>query len=278
MPENINGSPFALETNGLSKKFGSFTAVRELNLKIKRGEVYGLLGPNGAGKTTAIKLMCGLLEKSDGKISVLGKEVPDKSVAPRIGYMPQEMALYVGLTVHENIAFFGEIYGLSHRDIKRREKELLSFIGLEKWRDSLVANLSGGMKHRVSLVCTLVHEPELLFLDEPTVGVDPELRASFWEYFGSLREKGITILITTHYMDEAQHCGRIGMMRNGALIAEGTPSELMQETGAKSLEDTFLHYSRKNKNGKMNAESSDCIDSNGSADAAPGRPHEEEGA
>jgi ABC-2 type transport system ATP-binding protein len=159
--------------------------------------------------------------------------------------MPQETALYLDLSVHHNLSLYGELYGLSGRRIAEREKELLRFIALEKWKDAPVANLSGGMKHRVSLACSMIHEPELLFLDEPTVGVDPELRASFWEYFTSLKQAGVTIVLTTHYMDEAQHCDMIGLVRQGKLIAEGTPGDVTRRTNTANLEDAFLALSRR---------------------------------
>lgn len=240
--QNSRTSP-AFELKELTKKYGNFAAVDKLNLRVERGIIYGLLGPNGSGKTTTIKALCGLLRPSEGEVYVLGKKVPDRSIAPLIGYMPQETALYLGLTVHQNMGLYGEVFGLDARRISEREKELLTFINLEKWRDKLVANLSGGMKHRVSLACALIHQPDLLFLDEPTVGIDPELRVSFWDYFTRLKEKGITILITTHYLDEAHHCDKIGLLREGKLIAEGTPRELLQITGTSSLEDAFLKFS-----------------------------------
>ena len=234
----------SIQTRGLTKRYGKFTAVDSLDLQVRAGEVYGLLGPNGAGKTTTIKMLCGLLKRTSGEAYLLGKSVPDKGISAMLGYMPQETALYVGLTVHQNLAFFGRVFGLSRAEIAERERELLEFIDLEKWRNELVMNLSGGMKHRVSLACSLIHRPPLLFLDEPTVGVDPELRASFWDYFEDVRNAGTTILITTHYMDEANHCGRVGFMRGGRLIAEGEPSEILREAGTTSLEDAFLALSR----------------------------------
>lgn len=234
-----------IKTVKLEKTFGDFRALDGLDLEVRKGEVYGLLGPNGAGKTTAIKVLTGLLKKSGGDAEVLGIRIPNKDVAARIGYMPQETALYVGLTVHQNLEFFGSLFGMERARILSREAELLRFIDLERWRDELVANLSGGMKHRVSLACALIHEPEVLFLDEPTVGVDPDLRVSFWRYFSDLKSKGITILITTHYMDEAGHCDRVGFMRSGKLIAEGEPHAILKEAGTKSLEDAFLFYARR---------------------------------
>ncbi|MDY6912637.1 MAG: ABC transporter ATP-binding protein [Chloroflexota bacterium] len=235
----------AIEIRQLVKKFGAFTAVDHLDLKIGRGETYGLLGPNGSGKTTIIKILCNLLKATGGEAFLLGKRVGDLLIAPRIGYMPQETALYMDLTVHDNIRLFGEIYSMSKEEIDRKEAELLRFIDLEEWRGSTIVNLSGGMRHRVSLACSLIHDPELLFLDEPTVGVDPELRASFWAYFAALGERGITVVITTHYMDEAYCCSTIGLMRQGQLIAEGAPCEITESAGVQSLEDAFLALARR---------------------------------
>ncbi len=228
----------------LEKDFGGFKAINKLSLRVKHGEIYGLLGPNGSGKTTLIKILCGLLRPSSGEAYVLDMKVPDVRAASRIGYMPQELAMYRGLTVHENLLFYGEVFGLSKRQIDAREHALLQLIDLQTFRDTLVDQLSGGMQHRTSLACALLHEPQLLFLDEPTIGVDPDLRASFWRYFEGLRNAGVTILITTHYMDEARQCDRIGFMREGRLIAEGSPQELLELTHTDSLENAFLFYSR----------------------------------
>jgi ABC-2 type transport system ATP-binding protein len=235
---------YYVETTSLTKKFGDLTAVDKLDLTIGAGEIYGLLGPNGAGKTTLVKILCGLMTATSGEARVLGHKI-DGSIKPLIGYMPQETALYLDLTARENLTFFGKIFGLSKDKIAEREEALLKFINLEKFADTLVDNLSGGMKHRVSLACALLHEPELLFLDEPTVGIDPELRVSFWDYFSKLKEDNISMLITTHYMDEAGRCDRIGFMREGHLIAEGKPSELLELTDTTSLEDAFLEFARR---------------------------------
>jgi ABC-2 type transport system ATP-binding protein len=243
----LKNKEYVIQTSFLTKKFGDFTAIDDLNLNIRKGEIYGLLGPNGAGKTTTIRLLCGLIKASAGNASIFGKKVPDKEISSYLGYMPQETALYQGLSVKQNMEFYGEIFNLSKSRIKERIDELLKFIDLEKWKEELIGNLSGGMKHRVSLACTLIHEPEVLFLDEPTVGVDPELRVSFWEYFNSLKENGITILITTHYMDEARHCDRIGFMKSGQLIAEGEPSEILESSRKDSLEDAFLEFAKKDE-------------------------------
>lgn len=254
---------YVIETNSLTKKYGDFAVLNNLNLKIKKGEIYGLLGPNGAGKTTTIKILCGLIKSSSGEARILEKKVPDKKLAPYIGYMPQETALYMGLTISQNLEFYGSIFGLKNHIIKERINQIIQFIQLEKWKDTLVGNLSGGMQHRVSLGCTLMHQPDILFLDEPTVGVDPELRNSFWNYFNLLKDNGTTILITTHYMDEARHCDRIGFVRNGELIAEGKPEELLKISETDSLEDAFLQFSKEdiekeegNKKEKLRKQSS----------------------
>jgi ABC-2 type transport system ATP-binding protein len=239
----LKNEGYIIHTSSLTKKFGHFTALNNLNLNIQKGEIYGLLGPNGAGKTTTIRLLCGIIKSSSGNGFVLGNKIPDKTIAPNIGYMPQETALYEGLTVKQNMEFYGQIFGLQKSKISERILELLKFIDLEKWDEELVGNLSGGMKHRVSLACTLIHEPEVLFVDEPTVGVDPELRVSFWDYFNYLKKNGVSILITTHYMDEARHCDRIGFMKSGQLIVEGKPAEILEISGTDSLEDAFLKFS-----------------------------------
>lgn len=235
---------FAVRTDDLVKKFGSFTAVESLNLRIEQGEMYGLIGPNGSGKTTTIKMLCGLLKITSGSACLLGKKVPSKQIMQYIGYMPQDMAIYLDNTVFENLQLFGELYGLNKDQIAKREQELLGFVDLYDWRDELVSKLSGGMRHRASLACTLIHKPKLLFLDEPTVGVDPELRDTFWRSFDSLRKAGTTIVITTHYMDEANHCTKVGLLRRGKLIAEGSPEVLKTKTRKESLEDVFLTLAR----------------------------------
>jgi ABC-2 type transport system ATP-binding protein len=231
-------------TSGLTKRFGDLVAVSDLDLRIQRGVVYGMIGPNGSGKTTAIKVLNGLLRATSGSATLLGESVPARGVAHRMGYMPQEMAIYTDLTVHENLELFAGMYSMSTKDFEKAEQELLEMTDLAPRRDSLAAHLSGGMKHRVSLACALIHDPELVFLDEPTVGVDPELRKGFWDYFARLKDAGKTVVLTTHYMDEAVRCDVVGMMRLGKLIAEGSPEELMRAAGAASLEDAFLANAR----------------------------------
>ena len=229
---------------GLTKTFGDLVAVDGLDLRIPRGTVYGMIGPNGSGKTTAIKVMNGLLKATSGEAWVLCEKAPVEDVVHRIGYMPQELAVYTDMTIHENLELFAGMYSMPKDVFEKVEVELLEMTDLADRRDSLVATLSGGMKHRVSLACALVHDPELVFLDEPTVGVDPELRKGFWDYFDRLKRAGKTVVLTTHYMDEAVRCDTVGMMRLGRMIAEDTPRSLMASAGASSLEDAFLIHTK----------------------------------
>jgi ABC-2 type transport system ATP-binding protein len=239
----------AIEIVDLTKRFGDLVAVDRFDLTIEEGEVYGLLGPNGAGKTTVIRVLVGLAKPTRGQIRVMGRPVGDRDLARRIGYMPQELALYEALTVEENLDLFGGLFGMRNDVLEDRKVFVLRFVALEERRGDLVHTLSGGMRHRVSLAISLLHEPDILFLDEPTVGVDPELRASFWDNFGRLKETGKTVVITTHYMDEAKHCDRIGLMHRGGLIAEGRPGDVVKEAGAVDLEDAFLKLASKGKQG-----------------------------
>ncbi len=229
----------------LTKVFDGLTAVSNLDMGIAKGTLYGLIGPNGSGKTTTIRMLVGLLRPTSGEATILGERVPVRRNISRISYMPQETAIYFDLTVHENLAAFAGLYSMSGEALAKREDELLSMIDMADRRDTLVSQLSGGMRHRTSLACALVHDPEIMFLDEPTVGVDPELRVGFWKYFADLKSKGKTIIITTHYMDEATRCDVVGMMRMGKLIAEGTPKELMDGTGTHDLESAFLASAKK---------------------------------
>ena len=229
----------------LTKTFSGLTAVSNLDMSISKGTLYGLIGPNGSGKTTTIRMLVGLLKQTSGEATIFGEKIPIKKNIAKISYMPQETAVYSDLTVHENLEMFAGLYSMDRESFLRRENELLSMTELVERRESLVSQLSGGMRHRTSLACSLVHDPEIMFLDEPTVGVDPELRVGFWKYFSDLKAKGKTIIITTHYMDEANRCDIVGMMRAGKLIAEGTPKELLQSTNTQDLESAFLSYAKK---------------------------------
>ncbi|MBI2846905.1 MAG: ABC transporter ATP-binding protein [Chloroflexi bacterium] len=230
----------AVETKGLTKRFGEITALDGLDLSVKGGETYGLLGPNGSGKTTLIRLLLGILKPTAGEIWVLGKKLPNREASPYIGYMTQAEALYLDLTVRENVLFFAALY--SHPSGGRIE-EVIKLVGLSERAGSLISTLSGGMKRRVSLACALVHKPRLLLLDEPTVGIDPRLRATFWSYFRELNKEGTTIILSTHVMDEAERCNRLGLLREGRLLAEGDVEELKARTGKATLEEAFLYYS-----------------------------------
>jgi ABC-2 type transport system ATP-binding protein len=222
---------YAIEISGLTKKFGDFIAVDHLDLKIYKGEIFGLLGPNGAGKTTTIRMLCGLMAPTEGSIKILGYNIPEQrnEAIRKIGYMAQRFSLYEDLTVYENMEFYGKLYGLKGSLLRERILKLLDFLELSEFKDRLAGKLSGGMKQRLALGVALIHNPSLLILDEPTAGVDPSLRRAFWNYFRSLNKEGTTILVTTHYMDEAENCDRIGLMSKGKLIAIGSPRELKRK-------------------------------------------------
>jgi ABC-2 type transport system ATP-binding protein len=236
-----------IETSNLVKiyKEGNIRAVDGLNLRIARGEIYAMIGANGSGKTTTINLLTGCLFPSSGSIRVLGLKIPDKRrvVASQIGVAPQEYALYSDLTVEQNIWFFARLFGMKRNSFESRLGVLLPILKLEGRRKTTVYNLSGGMKRRVSIACALVHEPKVVFLDEATVGIDPVLRAFFWEYFRSLAKDGLTIVISSHVMDEAERADKIGLMRAGKLIEEGSPEEIKRRHSSSSIEDVFLKLS-----------------------------------
>jgi len=227
----------AIETQGLNKSFGSVEAVKDLDLVVREGEFYGLLGPNGSGKTTLMRLLVGLTKADSGEARVLGQKVPDTRLLAHIGYMTQAEALYVDLTAKENVSFFASLCGVHS---KAAVDQALALVELSDRADDIVAKLSGGLRRRVSLACALVHRPRLVILDEPTVGVDPQFRASFWEHFRSMADQGVTLLISSHVLDEAERCDRLGLMRGGQLLAEGTPVELRSRSGTDDLERAFL--------------------------------------
>ena len=236
-----------IETSNLVKiyKEGTIKAVDGLNLKIGKGEIYALIGANGSGKTTTISMLTGSLFPTSGEIRILGLQVPKKRriVSTKIGVAPQEYALYSDLTVEQNIWFFAKLYGMNRGFFLKRLGELLPILRLNERRKTTVSNLSGGMKRRVSIACALVHQPEIVFFDEATVGIDPVLRAFFWDYFRSLAETGLTIVLTSHVMDEAERANRIGLMRAGKLVEEGTPEEIKRRNSASSIEQVFLKLS-----------------------------------
>jgi len=214
----------------VSKTYGAVTAVRDLSISIERGEMFGLIGPDGAGKTTTIRLMCGLLKIDNGTIRVLGRDPvkEHRQVTQSLGYLSQRFSLYGDLSIDENIAFFAEIHGLSLREavIKDRRERLLELTQLTKFRSRLVDQLSGGMKQKLALACTLVHEPQVILLDEPTTGVDPVSRREFWKLLSEFLAQGITILMATPYLDEAERCSRVALLHEGELLAIDTPASL----------------------------------------------------
>jgi ABC-2 type transport system ATP-binding protein len=221
----------AIRTNGLTKRFGDFTAVDGIGFEIQRGEIFGFLGPNGSGKTTTIRMMLGLMKPTAGSIEILGKDVsrhPEK-IRPRIGYMSQRFSLYNDLTVLENLRFYGRSYGLTNQELLERLPDALRLASLEGIEHVRTRDLSGGWRQRLALSATILHRPDLLFLDEPTAGVDPVSRRAFWTLLYVLSANGITVFVTTHYMDEAERCHRLAFIQRGRLIARGTPAEIKRD-------------------------------------------------
>ncbi len=227
----------AVRAGDVWKRFGALEVLRGVNLTVPAGITYGLLGPSGSGKTTLIRVLLGLSRPDRGAVTVLGRAIPDRAILQHIGYMPQLPALYYDLTARENIAFFARTYGLTDR---RPVDEVLELVQLAGRADSPLRTFSGGMLQRTSLACALVHRPRLLFLDEPTVGLDPLLRATFWGHFRRLNETGVTIMLTSHMMEEAEQADRLGILRGGAFLAEGTPEELCRRVGAANLKSVYL--------------------------------------
>jgi ABC-2 type transport system ATP-binding protein len=231
----------AVEAREVRKRFGPVTALDGLTLAINAGEIYGLLGPNGSGKTTFIRTLAGLLRPDGGEVRVFGATPRVAVSAGEVGYMTQAAALYGDLSVEENLRFFGALEGVP--DVAGRIEEVLRTVDLLDRRRSVVGTLSGGMRSRVSLATTLLHRPRLLLLDEPTVGIDPALRREFWEHFRTLASSGVTILVSSHVMDEASRCDRLGLIRSGRVLAEGTVRDLIARAGTTDLESAFLALS-----------------------------------
>jgi ABC-2 type transport system ATP-binding protein len=226
---------YAVDLEDVSRAFGAVKALNGVTLRVRQGEIYGLLGPNGSGKTTLIRLICGLLEAHAGTVTVLGQKMPNVGVLRHIGYMTQAAALYPALSVEENVRFFAAINGA-----EAGVKDALELVQLWDRRSSVVSTLSGGLRQRCSLACALVHRPGLLLLDEPTVGIDPQLRVQFWEFFRRMAADGTTLIVSSHVMDEADRCQRLGLVQYGRLLAEGTPAEIRSQGGSQNLEEAFL--------------------------------------
>ena len=231
-------SAFAIEARGLSKHFGDLRAVSHLDLDVPRGQIYGFLGPNGSGKSTTIRMLCGLLTPTEGSATVLGTQVPGDSrkLKPKIGYMTQKFSLFGDMTVHENLQFISEIYSYPYGRRKQRIEEVLDRYDLRQQRNQFAGTMSGGQKQRLALACSVLHHPELLLLDEPTSAVDPQSRRDFWANLFRLAEGGTTIMVSTHYMDEAERCHRLAILDHGVKVADGTPRDLQASTGMHVVE------------------------------------------
>jgi ABC-2 type transport system ATP-binding protein len=235
-----------IDARNLTRRFGSFTAVDHVTFDVAAGEVFGFLGANGAGKTTAIKILIGLLEPSDGEATVAGFDVRHerRSIRRNIGYMSQRFSLYNDLTLIENIELYGTIYGLNADQIEERTAAMLETLGLAAHRHDLVGSLPLGWKQKLSFSVALLHDPKIVFLDEPTGGVDPITRRQFWELIYAAAQRGTTVFVTTHYMDEAEYCDRISIMVDGRIAALGTPGELKSQFGSASIDDVFVRLAR----------------------------------
>jgi ABC-2 type transport system ATP-binding protein len=252
----MNAAP-TISTQSLTRRFGDLIAVDGVNLQVAPGQFFGFLGPNGAGKSTTIRILCGLMAPTSGKATVAGFDVATQSeeIKKNIGYMSQKFSLYDDLTVEENIEFFGGVYGVTPEKLAEREEYVLKMAGLEDQRKMMTRLLAGGWKQRLALGCAILHEPPILFLDEPTSGVDPIARRGFWELIYQLSEAGHTIFVTTHYMDEAEYCHRIALMHGGRVIALGSPAELKTSLGVGRL---------------LNLETSDLLASMTTLEGKPG--------
>jgi ABC-2 type transport system ATP-binding protein len=236
----------AIRAEELTRQFGSFTAVDRISFEVRAGEIFGFLGANGAGKTTAMRMLTGLLAPSGGKATVVGHDVYTESEAIKreIGYMSQRFSLYEDMTIRENIRLYGGIYGLTGREIRSRTEEMLSHLGLERAADDLVRAIPLGWRQKLSFSVALVHEPRLVFLDEPTGGVDPVTRRQFWELIYQAAAAGTTVLVTTHYMDEAEYCDRMSIMVSGRIGAMGAPAELKRQFDTDSIDEVFVRLAR----------------------------------
>ncbi len=236
-----------IEIHQVSKVYGKCKVIDQISLAISQAEIFGLLGPSGAGKTTLVRMIAGIEIADSGQIHLLNQQMPKLSMMNEIGYMAQSDALYTELTAKENLEFFASLFGLNGKDRKRRIKEVMELVNLSADIGKQIQHFSGGMKRRLSLAIALLHSPKVLLLDEPTVGIDPVLRQAIWEELERLCKLGTTIIVTTHVMDEAYKCHRLGMIRDGRLIANGSPQELIEATGSSTIEQAFLRYGGEQK-------------------------------
>jgi len=237
---------YAIVLKNLTKRFDKIVAVDNLTLEVPANKIFGLLGPNGSGKSTTIRMICGILKPTEGKGFVLGYDIEKETekIKRSIGYMSQRFSLYEDLTVAENLIFYGSVYGLNKKEMKKRMEELLSMLGLEGREKQIVGTLSGGLKQKLALASAILHRPRLLILDEPTSGVDPLSRRIFWDMIKGLADQGMSVLVTTHYMEEAENCDLTAFMLNGKLMAFGSPREIKEKHGLSSLEEVFIKYVR----------------------------------
>ncbi len=238
-----------IKTNKLTKRFGDFVAVDEISFEVHRGEIFGFLGANGAGKTTAMRMLCGLSIPTSGEANVAGFDVfrETEEIKKNIGYMSQKFSLYEDLTVLENIEFYAGIYGLTDKEIKDKSDELISKLGLRNEAKKLVGSLPLGWKQKLSFSVAIVHQPKIVFLDEPTGGVDPSMRRQFWDLIYDAADKGITIFVTTHYLDEAEYCNRVSIMVDGRIDALDTPAGLRKQFGVGTMDEVFYKLARQAK-------------------------------
>jgi ABC-2 type transport system ATP-binding protein len=235
-----------IKTEKLTKRFGDFIATNEITFEVEKGEVFGFLGANGAGKTTAMRMLCGLSVPSSGKATIAGFDIykQREQIKKNIGYMSQKFSLYEDLTVVENIRFFGGIYGLSNTELKNKSEQLINTLGLQQEAKKLVSELPLGWKQKLSFSVAVLHNPAIVFLDEPTGGVDPVTRRQFWDLIYEAANRGVTVFVTTHYMDEAEYCNRISIMVDGRIEALGTPAALKHQYNTASMDEVFYHLAR----------------------------------
>jgi len=235
---------YLIQLRDLHKSFGNIVAVDGISLDIPKGKIFGILGPNGAGKSTLIRMLCGVLRPTSGTGTVFGYDIvkDSETIKLNIGYMSQKFSLYEDLTVYENLKFYTEIYDVNRKHVEERIDQIISMAGLAGRKNQITGTLSGGWKQRLALGCTLIHKPKLLILDEPTAGVDPVSRRVFWEIIYRLSRQGISVLVTTHYMDEASSCDEVAFVFQGKVIGQGTPEDIIKENDVDSLEDVFIQF------------------------------------